>query len=240
MANEFVEGTFMANKFTQSIVLAAMAAGACFATGAASAQACINGMYGGTNIGPDASCPTTQESEIFLTETHSSTTVPGNIGSQTGLPAVQFTSDAALTSGSGNSTINPASTGNNASFPNLAFTIPSHTFTDFSFELQLVNATALNLTVEALSGSTVAGTVTYAPNSLVHDQPIDFTISDPAGLTEIEMASTSGLKSVKSFDVSGVSTPEPSTWTMMVLGLGGIGLAAIRRAGRPRLSGAMA
>lgn len=65
-------------------------------------------------------------------------------------------------------------------------------------------------------------------------------VSDPAGLTEVELLSTSGLKSVKNFDVSGVSVPEPSTWTMLVLGLVGIGFAAIRRAGRSRLSGAMA
>jgi len=239
MANEFVEGTFMANKFTQSIVLAAMAASACFATGAASAQVCIHGMHGGggASIGPDASCPTTAESEIFLTETHSSMTVPGNIGSQTGLPAVQFTSSVALHAGSGNSNIDPAS---GHSFPNLAFTIPGHTFTDFAFQLQLFNATPLNLTVESLSGSTVERSYTYPSSVLAHDAAFDFTISDPAGLTEVELLSTSGLKSVKSFDVSGVSVPEPSAWTMMALGLVGIGFAAIRRAGRSRLSGAMA
>jgi hypothetical protein len=228
----------MANKFTRSILLAVMAAGACFATGAASAQVCINGMHGATDLGPDASCPTTAESDILLSEIKDNTTALGNIGSHTGVP-VQFTSSVALDLSAGNSTIIPAAHGPLASLPSLDFTIPGHTFTDFLFHLQMVNTAPENLTVDAWSGTTVERTFTYT--GLPHDADLSFIISDPAGLTAIDLSSTTGIKQGKMFAVSGVSAvPEPSTWAMMVFGLVGLGLAALRRTGRPRLSGAMA
>jgi hypothetical protein len=122
--------------------------------------------------------------------------------------------------------------------PSLDFTIPGHTFTDFLFHLQMVNTAPENLTVDALSGTTVERSFTYS--GLPHDADLSFIISDPAGLTAIDLSSTTGIKEGKMFAVSGVSVPEPSTWAMMVLGLVGLGLASTRRTGRPRLSGAMA
>jgi hypothetical protein len=61
-------------EFTRSILLAAMTAGACFGTGAASAQVCFNGNHGSANFGPQSSCPTTAEQEIFLVDAKNSMT----------------------------------------------------------------------------------------------------------------------------------------------------------------------
>ena len=58
----------MARKFTRSIQLAAMAAGACFVTGVVYAQVCFQGTHGSANLGPASSCPTTAEQEIFLVD----------------------------------------------------------------------------------------------------------------------------------------------------------------------------
>jgi len=223
------------------MALAAIGAGACFGTGTAFAQACITAVHNNINIGPQPACPPLgPEVEIFLQETHGATTVLGNVGSQGALPLVEFTSGDALDGGSGNATITPHATGHNAAFHTLDITIPGRTFTDFAFQLSEVNVPPLDLTVKLLSGSTVVETAPYTAGQLMHDANTDFNISDPAGLTEIQLSSTSGLKDVRSFDVSGVSTPEPSTWAMMVLGLVGVGLAAPRRTGRWRLRGAMA
>ena len=242
----------MANKFTRSILLAAMTAGACFATGVASAQVCFNGQHGSNNLGPQSSCVTTTEQEIFLVDATNTMTTTGSVGTNHGPADVTFTSTAgpstpaaALDFANGAGTIKPHANGNLASFPGLTITTPGHTFTDLLFSVQLVNTTPLSLTLEALSGSTVEGTVTYPVSGfadLAHDADLRFTVADPAGLTAVELISTSGLKEVKQLDISGfsVGVPEPSTWAMMALGLVGLGLAARRRTGRSRLSATMA
>jgi len=238
MASKVVEATFMANKFTRSIVLAAIGAGACFATGVASAQTCLNATQGPTDLGPNASCLVSGEREIFLEVVHGTNTVHGNVGSQSGLPVVEFTSSASLSSGSGNSGI--TAVGGSGSFSTLDFTIPGHTFTDFLFTVQMAGTGGVhdkNLTVTAVSGTTMTPLHTY--NNLAHSQPVDFVFTDPAGVTGIDLSSTTGITHAGSFEISGVSAPEPSSWAMMVLGLVGVGLAALRRTGRSRLSAAM-
>ena len=237
----------MANKFTRLILLGAMTAGACTATGVASAQVCFNGNHGSANLGPQSSCPTTTEQEIFLVDAKNSMTSTGSVGTNHGPVDVMFSSTAALDFANGAGTIKPSASGHLTSFPNLSITATAgHTFTDLLFDVQLVNTTPLSLTLEALSGSTVEGTVTYPVSGfagLAHDADLRFIVADPAGLTAVDLTSTSGLKEVKQLDISGfsgVSVPEPSTWAMMALGLVGLGLAARRRIGRPRLSGAMA
>lgn len=237
----------MAIKFTRSILLAAMTAGACFGTGAASAQVCFNGLHGSANLGPVSSCPTTTEQEIFLVDAKNSMTSGGSVGTNHGPVAVTFTSTAALDFANGNATIKPSATGHLASFPDLTISTPGHTFTDLLFDVQLVKTTPLSLTLEAFSGTTMEGTVTYPVSGfdpLKHDADLHFIVADSAGLTSVVLTSSSGLKEVKHLDISGFSggssVPEPSTWGMMVLGLVGLGLTAARRTGRSRLSSAMA
>ena len=235
----------MANKFTRSILLAAVTAGACFPTGVASAQVCFNGQHGSANLGPASSCPTTAEQEIFLVDATNSMTSTGSVGTNHGPVDVTFSSTAALDFANGNGTIKPSATGHLTSFPDLTITTPGHTFTDLLFDVQLVNTTPLSLTLEAMSGGTTAMVSYPVPGfaGLAHDADLRFIVVDPAGLTGVELTSTSGLKEVKQLDISGfsgVSVPEPSTWAMMALGLVGVGLAARRRKGRSRLSDAMA
>jgi hypothetical protein len=221
----------------QSTMLVLLVAGASFSAGAASASTvCLNATHGSTNYGPDASCPTSVEQEIFLQDAKDKTAGFGNIGSQTGTPVVEFTSTptAALDFANGNATIKPEGT----FFPTLTISIPGHSFTDLLFDLQLLktdSSTGENLTVNAWDGTTLERTFTYS--TLAHDADIHFTVVDASGLTAVGLSSTSGIKEAKHFDVSGVDPiPEPSTLALMMLGFAGLGYAAIRRAGKSRLS----
>jgi hypothetical protein len=93
--------------------------------------------------------------------------------------------------------------------------------------------------VSAWDGTTLERTYTY--NTLAHDADIHFIVADTSGLTAVDLSSTSGIKEAKHFDVSGVAAiPEISTWSMLLLGVAGIGYAAFCRRGKSRLSHASA
>jgi hypothetical protein len=154
------------------------------------------------------------------------------------LPLVEFTSTNALDLANGNATITPAAKGGKASFADLDITVPGHTFTDLIFDLQMLNAhspTGESLTVTAWDGSTLERTFTYT--TLAHDADIHFTVADASGLTAVDLSSPTGMKEAKHFDVSGVAAiPETSTWSMMLLGLAGLGYAASRGARKQTVS----
>jgi hypothetical protein len=213
--------------------MAAFAAAAFVGLGgnyASASTVCLNATHGATNYGPDTSCATSVESEVFLQSQTDTMTGFGNIGSQTGLPLVEFMSTNALDLANGNATITPAAKGGKASFGNLDITVPGHTFTDLIFDVQMLNAfspTGETLTVSALDGSTLERTFTYT--TLAHDADIHFIVADASGLTAVDLSSPTGLKQAKHFDVSGVAAiPEISTWSMMLLGFAGLGYAALR------------
>jgi hypothetical protein len=99
--------------------MAAFAALACIGFGGNNASAstvCLNATHGATNYGPDTSCATSTESEVFLQSQTDTMSGFGNIGSQTGLPLVEFTSTNDLDLANGNATITPAAKGGKASF----------------------------------------------------------------------------------------------------------------------------
>jgi hypothetical protein len=213
--------------------MAAFAALACVGLGANHASAstvCLNATHGATNYGPDASCATSGESEVFLQSKTDTITGFGNIGSQTGLPLVEFTSTNALDLANGNATITPAAKGGKASFANLDITIPGHTFTDLIFDVQMLNAhstTGETLTLTTWDGSTLERSFTFT--TLTHDADIHLTVFDASGLTAVDLSSPTGMKEAKHFDVSGVEAiPETSTWSMMLIGLACLGYAAMR------------
>jgi hypothetical protein len=213
--------------------MAAFAALVCVGLGGNNASAsavCLNATHGATNYGPDTSCATSAESEVFLQSQANTMKGFGNIGSQTGLPLVEFTSTNALDLANGNATITPAAKGGKASFADLDITVPGHTFTDLIFDVQMLNAfspTGESLTVSAWDGSTQERTFTYT--TLAHDADIHFVVFDASGLTAVDLSSPTGLKQAKHFDVSGVAAiPEISTWSMMLLGFAGLGYAALR------------
>ena len=136
----------------------------------------------------------------------------------------------ALDLANGNATITPAAKGGKASFADLDITIPGHRLTDLIFDVQMLNAhspTGESLTVDAWFGTTLERTFTY--DMLAHDADIHFIVADASGLTAVDLSSPTGLKQAKHFDVSGVAAiPETSTWSMMLLGLAGLGYAAWR------------
>jgi hypothetical protein len=213
--------------------MAAFAALVCVGLGGNNASAstvCLNATHGATNYGPDTSCATSAESEVFLQSQTNTMKGFGNIGSQTGLPLVEFTSTNALDLANGNATITPAAKGGKASFADLDITVPGHTFTDLIFDVQMLNAfspTGESLTVSAWDGSTQERTFTYT--TLAHDADIHFVVFDASGLTAVDLSSPTGMKEAKHFDVSGVAAiPEISTWSMMLLGFAGLGYAALR------------
>jgi PEP-CTERM motif len=197
--------------------------------GSASATTvCLGGDLG------SPSCTASDESMIFLDSAKDVMTGTGNVGSQTGLPAVQFTSDSSLDFANGFATITPSAKGGKASFGDLEFTIPGHTFTDLVFDLQMLKAATTDLTIEAIDGTTLVQS--FDLTGLKHDADLNFVLVATGGpLTEISLLSTSGIKEAKHFEVSGVAAiPEPSTWAMMLLGFAGLGFAAYRKAHRAR------
>jgi hypothetical protein len=207
---------------TSALAGALALAGVSITAGSASATTvCLGGDLG------SPSCTASDESKIFLDSASDVMTGTGHTGSQTGLPAVQFTSDSSLDFANGFATIKPSVKG---SFGDLEFTIPGHTFTDLVFDLQMLKADITDLTIEAIDGATLVQT--FNLTGLKHDADLNFILVATGGpLTEISLFSDSGIKEAKHFEVSGIAAiPEPSTWAMMLLGFAGLGFAAYRKA----------
>jgi hypothetical protein len=136
---------------------------------------------------------------------------------------------------SGFATIKPT-TGN--SFATLDISLPGGiTFTDFKYDVQLFNnkaAPTLGFTVSAFDGATLLGSNTYT--SQKHDSDLSFLLSSTTPITSVDLTSLSGFKELKHFQLSGLSsvapTPLPASWTMMLIGLAGLGFFGFRRRNR--------
>jgi PEP-CTERM motif len=143
---------------------------------------------------------------------------------------VRLAYHSSLDFANGFATITPSAKGGKASFGDLEFTIPGHTFTDLVFGLQMLKADTTGLTIEAIDGTTLVQS--FDLTGLKHDADLSFILVATGGpLTEISLLSGSGIKEAKHFEVSGVAAiPEPSTWAMMLLGFAGLGFAGYRKA----------
>jgi hypothetical protein len=164
------------------LTMLVLLAGASFGAGAASATTvCLDATHGSTNYGPDTSCPTSIEDEVFLQDANDKTTGFGNIGSQTGTPVVEFTSTGALDFASGKATIKPE-----VSPITLTISIPGHSFTDLLFDPQLLKTDSPSLTVDAWDGAVLERTFTYS--TLAHDAVINFTVADASGRARLSVS----------------------------------------------------
>jgi hypothetical protein len=214
----------MRSGFAKILIAFALAGGAAITAGNASATTvCLGGDLG------SPSCTASDESMIFLDKATDVMTGSGHTGSQTGLPVDQFTSDSSLDFANGFATITPSAKGGKASFGDLEFTIPGHTFTDLVFDLQMLKADTTDLTIEAIDGTTLVQS--FDLTGLKHDADLNFVLVATGGaLTEISLSSMSGIKEAKHFEVSGIGAiPEPSTWAMLILGFAGLGYASFRK-----------
>jgi hypothetical protein len=177
--------------------------------------------------------------KVFIDGTVANSSV-GDVGSQHGTHGLTFSSNDIVKFANGWSTIHPEGSGPNASFPNLnILAVPGTHFTDLTFDAQMANLAATNLTVNTFNGTAAEGSFTF--DALHHSTDLRFDVLNPTGLTAVDLVTTSpsGLKEVKQIQVSGftgtVVVPEPSTFALMVLGVVGVVLAGARRTRRTRL-----
>jgi hypothetical protein len=186
------------------------------------------------------SCTASDESMVFLESKIGVglATNPGlgNIGSQGGTPLVNFTTGTGTLVDLKNGTATIKPTGSATSFSTLDVSIPGYTFTDLVFGMQMykgTNTPPLNVTLTAYDGTTNVAHFTYSATNDANNQYV--VLATSGVLTSVDITSTSGIKQMKQFDVSGVTAvPEPSTWAMMVLGIAGLGFAGHRRAKKSR------
>jgi hypothetical protein len=241
-------------KITRPIVLAAMAAGACFGTENAFAQACITAAHGGAPGGQggtflggtqESPCPIADEEKVFLVANVAHTS-SGSVGANHGPLGIAFASSNAVAFANGWSTIKSTGTGPDASFPNLHISaLGSFRFTDLTFDLQMANNSETNLLVETFDtagdpeGSFFFGPASMAPpassnsnsfpNGLQHDTDLRFDIENPTGMTLVNLVTTSpsGISEVKQIQVSGFTGPishVPEPSTFALMVLGVVGV----------------
>jgi hypothetical protein len=177
-------------------------------------------------------CSPSGEEKIFLNKATNVMAGSGQVGSQTGLLTVNFSSMTALDFANGFATIKPHANGNDANYGDLLFEGPDGlTFTDLLWGLQMANFDLTDLTVTAWDGSTQLGV--WNLTNLQHDANQQYDLIASAGqvLTAVDMVAGdgSGIKQTKQFEISGV-VPEPSTWAMMIIGFAGLGYAGFRKA----------
>jgi hypothetical protein len=187
-------------------------------------------------FGPPEACTTSGEQKIFLQAQTNTLLGLGNVGSQNGLPVVDFASHDGIDLidlKNGFATIKP-SDGKNLT--GIDITIPGHTFGDFLYDVQMFNNKSfddLGFTVQGFLGGVLQDFHTYT--GLGHDTDLSFDVVVLGGLQidELKLFSDSGFKELKHFQVSGLDptggVPEPSTWAMGVIGFAMLGAVGWRK-----------
>jgi len=193
--------------------------------GGAQAALCNSASNGSLTVfkeaDPNGSCtfPPDVEVDINLAGT------PDGVNTVTGLAGVvpvQFTSTVLLDQASGNATITPSTQG--GTIPNLTFSAPGFTFTDFIFNLQLVKDIS-SFTIEGFDAAmTSLGLIVLT--GLKDNANIGFGLFSTTPLSSVTLTGT--FSQLRQFDVSGLSpipspVPLPPAVLLLLSGLAGLG-----------------
>jgi hypothetical protein len=194
-----------------------------------------------TFCGPDSeggTCEGPNELKVFLEDNKDTMLGFGNIGSQTGLPIMDLSSDGGMLNveldlANGFATVTPAH--GFSTFNGIDFTIPGFTFTDIAFDVQLTPSSSATdkFTISDFSGAHVSDGVGMESDAPDTDKQFSTTAIGGA-FDEVNVQSLTGFDEIKHIEISGlqaVTTPEPSTWAMLVAGFGLMGLMGLRRRG---------
>ena len=199
-----------------------------------------------TFCGPDVEsgpCEGANEQKVFLNEGHSETSGSGNVGSQTG-PTLLFTVDGGaldtrVDTGGGFANITSANADKKSfsDFNGIDITIPGFTFTDIAFDVQLhptESSGTDTFTAQAFSGAHISDGISTGSDAPDTDK--QFSLTAVGGVfDEVNLLSADGFDEIKHIEISGLArvvgaaVPEPSTWAMMGLGFGLMGLLGYRK-----------
>jgi hypothetical protein len=168
-------------------------------------------------------CETAADKMVFLQAAKGVTQGFGNIGSQTGLPLMEFSSDHGLLNitinlANGFATITPTKPA--VTFNGLDISIPGFEFKDLVFDEQLTPNAAgprpFTITARDTLGTVVDNTFDAA------DTDKEWSVTALLGaFKDINIQAPGGFDEMKHFEVGGlIAIPEPRTWAMMLIGFG--------------------
>lgn len=172
------------------------------------------------------------EQAIFIdTPPGPTTNLTGNVGSQTGLPEVEFVVDQPVETGNGVAQIGA---GGGSTFNSVTFTVPGYTFGDLMFDTQgAVNGnTGNDVSISAYLANTLLGT--YSQSGFGSGTQSWLVLaSGLLAFDKIVIQSTAGFDNIKRFQVSDL-TAVPIPASLPLLGAALVGLGAVRRMRRRR------
>lgn len=202
-----------------------------------------------TNIcwSPNESCSTPDDETKIYLDKSTSVVGAGHIGSQNGLPAVQFVSSTQSDYKNGFATVKPTSVDAIYSFD---ISVPGHTFGDLLWDVQMFNTKVKDAVFSFNAYAYLGGTLQdfFHFGGLGHDSDLSFGAfaTDGGQFDELYLTSDTGFKELKHFQISdldGVSitpvtggVPEPSTWLMGIMGFGLVAALGVKRKRQARFA----
>jgi hypothetical protein len=206
------------------------------AFGAAPARAVTVTFCGPQTEG--GSCEGPNETKVFLNEGHTEASGSGTVGNGQNAPVLLFSVDSGpldtrVDTGGGFANITSANADKLPDFNGIDITIPGFTFTDIAFDVQLNPTEASgtdSFTAQAFSGAHISDGTATGSDTPNDDKQFSLTAVGGA-FDEVNLLSADGFKEIKHIEISGLAAiaPEPSTWAMMAVGFGLMGVFGWRR-----------